>query len=392
MGIEGHLIIRLEIGRNTVNRVRIESSRPVHASRVFVGKGIAETLHLIPRLFSICATAQACAGVRACEQALGLQVSAKIERLRDLLVNMETLREHLWRILLDWPSFIDSKPEQPAVAEIVAIQREYRQALCPGINPFQPGEVECHAARVELRALLERISSLLQQAVFGMPVTRWLGITGQPTLADWAASKTTIAAVLIDRILKAEWSSVGTCHSVALPPLLDTPLHQAMKKADFVERPQWSGQCCESSSMVRVDSPLLRSLKREHGNGLLTRLVARLSEIALLSEQLLPVNLPGGSDCLGTGRPARNPGIGQTSAARGQLVHRVELAGDRIASYQILAPTEWNFHPQGVVTQALSVLAGDRDQVEKQARLLINAIDPCVGYELHICQGASVDA
>jgi len=392
MSIEGNLKIRLEIGHAAANRVSIESNRPVHASRVFCGKDIAESLNLIPLLFSICATAQACAGVRACEQALGLNVSAKTERLRDLLVNMETLREHLWRILLDWPSFIDRNPDQPAVAEIVAIQRGYRLGLCPESDLFQPGGAECCPVRTDLSTWIGRLSNLLQQAVFGRPVARWLEIAGQPALAGWAASETTVAAAMIDGILRAGWSGVGACHSMALPPLLDRPLHQAMQKAAFIERPQWSGQCCESSSAVRVDSSLLRSLKREHGNGLLVRLVARMTELAFLSEQLLPEVDAGDNDHPGAEGRVNNPGIGQASAARGQLVHRVELAGDRIASYRILAPTEWNFHPQGVVVQALSSLQGDRDQVQRQARLLINAIDPCVTYQLQICPGPSFDA
>ncbi|OQX44500.1 MAG: hypothetical protein B0D85_06840, partial [Candidatus Sedimenticola endophacoides] len=78
------------------------------------------------------------------------------------------------------------------------------------------------------------------------------------------------------------------------------------------------------------------------------------------------------------------PGIGHSIAARGQLLHRVKLNGERVAAYQILAPTEWNFHPRGVVARSLAGVAGTREQMEQQARLLINAIDLCVSYELSI--------
>jgi coenzyme F420-reducing hydrogenase alpha subunit len=57
----------------------------------------------------------------------------------------------------------------------------------------------------------------------------------------------------------------------------------------------------------------------------------------------------------------------------------------RISSYQILAPTEWNFHPQGLVKNSLCHLSINHpQQLEKLARLLVNAIDPCVGYDLRI--------
>ena len=123
-------------------------------------------------------------------------------------------------------------------------------------------------------------------------------------------------------------------------------------------------------------------------DGLLTRLVARLTEIARLAGQLMPKLQHPYDECYSVAMAA-NPGIGQAAAARGQLVHRVGLDGDFISGYQILSPTEWNFHPSGVVAQALLTLKGTPAQVEQQARLLINAIDPCVAYELMMVQGSS---
>lgn len=384
MGIEGHLNITLKTGDGAVNAVTIESTRPVHASMVFHGKSIAESQKMIPLLFSICGTAQSCAGVRACEQALGVKVAAQTEQLRDDLVDMETLREHMWRILLDWPAFAGGEADRKGMAEMVAIQRDYRQALCTGGSVFELAGGDCHADIEALKGVLERFAALLEKKAFAMPATDWLNIAGQQPLADWSASGKTIAAELIDRIIQAGWSSAGACESEALPSLSEPQLHQAMQDVDYVKRPLWSGCCCETSSLTRVDSPLLKALKQEYGNGLLVRLVARLTEIARLADQMFP----GAADVVDDHRDSQsrptNQGIGQAAAARGQLVHRVELNGDVIGKYQILAPTEWNFHPNGVVVRALSTLKGDPDQLEMQARLLINAIDPCVGYALSI--------
>jgi hypothetical protein len=58
-----------------------------------------------------------------------------------------------------------------------------------------------------------------------------------------------------------------------------------------------------------------------------------------------------------------------------------------IGRYQILAPTEWNFHPEGVLAKGLNQLQADSvELLKQQASLLINAIDPCVGYALQIEQ------
>ena len=65
------------------------------------------------------------------------------------------------------------------------------------------------------------------------------------------------------------------------------------------------------------------------------------------------------------------------------VVHGVVVEGDRVADYRILAPTEWNFHPAGRVAQALAGLDGSDDNgLRERAGLLIEAVDPCVGYEL----------
>jgi hypothetical protein len=58
-----------------------------------------------------------------------------------------------------------------------------------------------------------------------------------------------------------------------------------------------------------------------------------------------------------------------------------------VVDYRLLAPTEWNFHPRGVVVQALETLAPDAD-LEQLASLLVEAIDPCVGYDLEVVSDA----
>ncbi len=381
MGIEGRLSIGLSASSGQVSRVSIDSTRQVHASRVFHGKDVTETLRTLPMLFTLCGMAQACAGVRACEQALGVSPGPGIESLRGCLVRMETLREHLWRILLDWPLFLGESPEKQGMVDILVVQRDYRQVLTNGHDPFlQPGDRVFHDQKIP-RELEQKISLILWQAVFGVSPTHWLGIGYPETLEQWAESGVTVAARLIDHVMKSGWSDLGKCELEALPFLEQGHLQRMLQDEDFVMRPHWFGDCRETTCLTRTDSPLLRQLRSRHGNGLLVRLVARLTEMVQLSRNLQPeTEFAGAQGSAGV----QNPGIGQVAAARGQLLHRVSLEGERVVSYQILAPTEWNFHPQGVVARSLAMVYGDTEQMERQAGLLINAIDPCVGYELSI--------
>jgi Ni,Fe-hydrogenase I large subunit len=79
------------------------------------------------------------------------------------------------------------------------------------------------------------------------------------------------------------------------------------------------------------------------------------------------------------------PGRGRAlvETARGLLMHEIVLDGDRIADYSIVAPTEWNFHPQGPLAGWLMGRdAGDREALGKFAAHSVAALDPCVRWEL----------
>ncbi len=382
MGIEGNLTIRLSTDADTVQTAAIVSGRPVHASRVFEGKTVTRCLDLFPLLFSVCATAQSCAAVRACENANGRHPVDAVEMLRDKLVDMETVREHLWRIFLDWPAFTAGKPDKDSMMRVITIQNDYQKVLCPAQPVFLPEAAGCQPDRRGLEIVEARLTELLQTQVFAMPTSEWLMISDIEMLETWASKKQTVAASLIQYVIENGWSAAGQCDMHDLPTLSQDELHRRFQDSRFVERPRWQSECRETTTFTRVHSSLLNALEVTFGNGLLTRLIARLTELAQLSQRLMPIDMATADQQRERGVTPSHRGIGQARAARGQLVHRVELQGGVIGRYQILAPTEWNFHPQGVVVKALSTLNGDRTQIEQQARLLINAIDPCVGYEL----------
>jgi len=79
------------------------------------------------------------------------------------------------------------------------------------------------------------------------------------------------------------------------------------------------------------------------------------------------------------------PRVGRSlvETARGLLMHEVELDGERIADYKIVAPTEWNFHPKGALaTYLMGQPAGDRGELERRLARIVAALDPCVPWTL----------
>ena len=77
-------------------------------------------------------------------------------------------------------------------------------------------------------------------------------------------------------------------------------------------------------------------------------------------------------------------GIAQVEAARGRLIHRMVVGHGHVTQYQIVAPTEWNFHPTGVAAQGLAKIASECGDLARKAHMFTNAIDPCVVYEIKV--------
>jgi coenzyme F420-reducing hydrogenase alpha subunit len=388
--IEGKLQITLSAMNGTVTNAHIASTRPLQVASLFHGKSVDETLRTLPLLYSLCGTAQACSAVRACEQALGLRAGAATTAARDLLVWVETAREHLWRILLDWPGFVGERSDKAALAGVSGLLLSCKTALFSGREPFQ-----LHAEPVvdhdALTRSIDALTHRIETAVFGGAPEQWLSCEDDVALRRWSEAAATPAARLIRHVRECGWQSIGATETAFLPALDEERLLRCLRGdygAAFVGQPRWDDRCRETTPLARQrDHVLVRALASRYGAGLLVRLVARLVELARIPGYLRhgAKRLKHGENTAAEQWPAPGFGLGQVEAARGRLVHYVETEGQVIRRYRILAPTEWNFHPEGVVARGLcNVSPAPEEQLRQQAALWIGAIDPCVGYTLRI--------
>ena len=70
--------------------------------------------------------------------------------------------------------------------------------------------------------------------------------------------------------------------------------------------------------------------------------------------------------------------------ARGMLLHHVRIESGRVAEYWIVAPTEWNFHPQGALTGLIGLREGNAARLTETAMLFVLSLDPCVEFEIEV--------
>jgi len=394
VSIEGDLTIELLYRDQRVRRVGIHSSRPLQLPTLFEGKRVEEALHTIPLLYSLCSTAQASAAAGACRQAMAITSDPLVVRAENLLVTLETAREHLLRILMDWSAFLGETADRRHLLAATRLLPAAKGAC------FQQGESFClkpvlQLDREALAEVLQSLAETTREAVYGMPAATWYALDDQADLDQWMSRGDTASARLLWKLRDDQLGQLGDADVHSLPAVEPQVMTQRLQQTDadrFVALPEWGAQPCETTPLTRqIDHPLIQSLLPCYGAGLLTRMVARLLELASLPARLQQLlhELMGGQaaetdapiDDHGDGES----GLGMVEAARGRLIHRVAQADGIIRRYQILAPTEWNFHPEGVVARGLLGLVADNDHLLKHyAGLFINAVDPCVGYRLEV--------
>jgi len=387
--LEGKISIDLYPHSSNVDSVDISSSRPLHASKILIGKTPEQALTIIPLLFNICSVAQSRAALLSIQQCMQIASKPEMEISRDMLVSVENAKEHMHRIFLDWPRLFNQDANNPNLPYLSQLINSFKTALFHQGQAFSLDsklDIDVHKVEVQIK----KLEQYMDEHLFSMSPKDWLKNKNIDSLKYWAEHSDTLVAHTVNTICRQGWASQGYTNCNHLP-VLDNEILLKYFNADDVEQfialPQWNGCCYETTALTRqFKHPLIQSLYQEFDSALITRWIARLIELAGIPQQLRCMLKSLSDNRYSTKSVIKiNPGLSQVEAARGRLIHRVEIDEGIISNYQILAPTEWNFHPQGLIKQCLACLkSNDKKEINLLAHILINAIDPCVGYELRV--------
>ncbi len=348
--------LRVSVGWNgrRVDHVHVVSARPA-AQPLLVGRTPDQAIAWIPRLFSLCGKAQQAAARLALAGARGESAEADPATLRGVLA--EQAQEHLWRVLRDWPRCLGLPPRDADFA-----------------GWFRRLAAADEQAGADLLAYVEK-------EILGRPVDPWMALGCRDEIAAWAkfgsggnAHGGRLAAALLD-------ADGGTGEARCLPLRPDFAAFEAVDwSGEFPQRPTWEGAPAETGAYGRWRA---QPMVAASGDGLLARLLARLLDLVVTARRL---SQPEPQATLAEGRGvADNVGLARIDTARGMLLHRVEMAGGRVHGYAVVAPTEWNFHPQGGFAAAVARLsATGEDELRRRIGCWLTAFDPCVEWTLDV--------
>ncbi|WP_322990954.1 nickel-dependent hydrogenase large subunit [Hoeflea sp.] len=378
MMLEGKVEIILGKGRGSA----VRHDRTVNISPMLGGRSPAEAITCISSVYGVCANAQSHAAVLALEATIGVAPDRQTACARVLVTSMETLRENVLRIALEWPRFFGGEPEGASVRPVIGYVPRIRHALFGSRNPFAIG-AGCVPDRVAALAVIDEAEALLADGIFGEPLEVWRARRGMAGFADWCALRRTAAARMIANLSERNWihmadagrDAVGLPHTgsaVAWPRLLAGN----SRRVPFALQDGVPETTLFSRRLAEGPVESLNS------SGLGARFIARLAELACLpAEMRLLLD--------GQGEPGMmtetddGTGIGIVEAARGLLIHTVGLRDGRVDAYRIVSPTDWNFDSRGIAARCLATLDG-HDEADRisLAHLVVNAIDPCVAYQV----------
>ncbi len=363
----------------------VVGQRPVlgagRLGRLLRGQQGAQVGRTLTSLFTLCAHAHR----RTAEQALAAAQSGPQALLAidpPVLLWIETARDHLRSIALDWPQRL---PQPGVSAPSLDWLRDCPLAVTT-TRPYTDA-----AAAVQALAQLRR---WLESRILNQSLAHWLADHRDPVaLTAWCQAH---AAQLPPAHCLAVWQPVAhaltpvmrclevldqdvTRQSTQLRLLAQT----LVDEPEFAQRPTWLGQCAENGPWSRLRHRVDRSPQAPTQPSAWTRISARWLELVEIAAAEPSNAEPARAPLLASGALALGHGqaLAWCEMARGLLLHWVQLdAHGAVQDYRVLAPTEWNFHPAGALAHAVAALPSG-DVISAQA--LAAAFDPCVACSVH---------
>lgn len=362
---EGRVELRIDWDGQVVRRAGVRSRRP-QPGALLVGRSPEHARAVIPRLYSLCGDAQSVA-----TEALDVLLREGAPERAGLAdwaerIRLENIREHLWRLGLDWPR-VAGCPQQPApLRELLAARTRFRTDR----------QAAADWAAVTFAGLFGRSHLGWLEDPVPESFARWLREAGTP-LAD-------LLARLQPRLAGLGRSRLPLFHAENLQSMAQAALPRLRSDPDFHWRPDWGGKVFEMGPLARqATHPLvLAMLERQNEPDSWLRVVARALELALALQSSSRGEEP--SHALAWHREG-DEAVVALEMVRGVLLHWVQAVPEGIRDYRIVAPTEWNFQPEGPAWQGLLGLRAANEELLREAvTLQVVALDPCVEFDLEI--------
>jgi Ni,Fe-hydrogenase I large subunit len=384
---------------------------------ILVGKAPRDALVITPRVCGICNHAHLIAAVRAIEKGyanagIDVVLSEKAEKIREFTLACELIQNHLkWFYMTVIPrleKLIGEESGENHALKASYLSTTITKALAifagqwPHASYAIPGGVTCDPTYVDImqaQSLVDESIRFFEQMVTGMDLQQYLEIESVSALSEVSGD---LGRVLY-QIGRHQMAKKGQSHDrfiVFGAGMGFTPgksIVTSVSKVDlrYVEESPQKGTTAKAVTYKKRQyevGPLARgmvnkraiikSLHKRYKDSLLTRLFARMYEAALLLQYarktLAALDVREPSCTLGDRLLCGEfTGTGIVEAARGSLIHRIDVRERRISHYEIIVPTQWNLSQGSGEEQGVAVKAMTGSESTEEAVFIFRTFDVC---------------
>lgn len=305
------------------------------------------------------------AGLEACEAALGLEADEGNRALREVLVALEAVDNHVFQFFVEWPRVVVRPPQVEPLRAVRAACQALRVGLTQRVPWVRPGGAALRCPPAGTEALREVVARSVPNPLEA----------GEAALGRWSPFLAAAVAAGARRLGRTDTPLVRIEGAGWFARHLGDATFSATPTLD-------DGAPAEAGSLGSVQdvAPVDVVLAAE-GRTVWARLLGQITNlhrlIDLVDGALVRIS---GARPTTLRRPPPEAGAGVADTSRGRLAHAVQIEDCRVTFWRTVAPTEWSFHPRGIVPSALVGL--EVPAAEALVPFLVASRDPCVACRI----------
>ena len=415
--IEGEAELDFTFNKGSIEDVKINFGFYRGIEDILVGKDARDALVITPRVCGICNHAHLIAAVRAIENGyenagIKVELTDKAKAIREFTLACELIQNHAkWFYMTILPQ-LEKLINEPS-GENHALKASYLSstitkalAIFAGQWPHSsyavPGGVTCDPTYVDVMQaenLVDESIRFFEQMMAGIPMNKYLELDsisslheiegdfgrvlqlmGMNEMADMGQSHDRFI-VFGDCILSQPGKSMVTTVSNVDVRYVE----EAMQSGTMAKAVSYKQKLYEVGPLARAmvaKEPIVKSLHKRYKDSMLTRVFARVHEIALLlnySKKLLQDLILDEPSCTLNGhiKVPDLEGLGVVEAARGSLIHKTTVKEGCIENYEIIVPTQWNLSHGNDVEHGVAIEAMVGSTTTEEATFIFRTFDVC---------------
>lgn len=371
--IEGEAKLNFNMKDGKIDFVDISFMSTRNIENILKGKAAFDALVINPRVCGICGHAHLMATVQALESCYkDLQLTNKAKTIRELTLNFELIQNHFkWFYLTLLPLFGQKQqilkatyPSQLMGKAIAIFGGQY-----PHTSYAIVGGVVCEVTQTDLIKLQHYIDETIKFFEKNLVQSE-----GQSFLEceniDTVLSKEGDLIEILNIIKTNDWIELGKSYDRYIVfgqnsyfdkgksvktrvsnNITISSVKETEQETSYAKNVSYKEKYYEVGPLARAmikKTPLIKDAHRKYGDSMLSRILARVCEISQLlhhsKELISKLDLSEASYI----KPSQEiskltaSGYACVEAARGSLIHKVELENGLIKNYEIITPTQWN--------------------------------------------------